>query len=226
MVRTALPAMHPSSRGVACVFTPTTPTAASTAADLEIAEEQPPLRSKRRRTLRSVVRGSGVLVSPLRSLVGACIQCPCESFTHDYRRRYVRSERANLFPAWRDGGPRRGRRESADFAKITRGWLCVCLCVCMCVRTRACLCGCMCVCTRARVCPCGGNISIVIVCVYVRADLWWFVGDLKRAIAPSRQRKLRIRSKTRSPMVAARKPRWNPIDDRRRINFSRQILDL
>lgn len=69
----------PPSHGTAWVFTPTIPTIASTAVDLEIAEEQPLLWSKRRRILRSVVDGFGVLVSPLRSVYNRRVHlCSCE----------------------------------------------------------------------------------------------------------------------------------------------------
>lgn len=157
---TALPAMHPSSRGVACVFTPTTPTAASTAADLEIAEEQPPLRSKRRRTLRSVVRGSGVLVSPLRS-ARRVHQCSKRIITYDNRRRYVRSERANFPPPLPPPSEEttvldEGNRPKSNvrrFCEIAREWLRVCVwrpCVCVCERVHACVAVWM----RVRACVC------------------------------------------------------------------------
>lgn len=94
---TALPTMHPPSRGTAWVFTPTIPTAASTTVDLEIAKEQPLLRSKRRRTLRSVVHGFGVLVSPLRSVCNRRVHlCSCEFTIVSVRK--IRLAQNDIFP--------------------------------------------------------------------------------------------------------------------------------
>ena len=139
--------MHPSSRRAAWVFTPTTPTTDphSTAADLEIAEEQPPFRSKRRRTLRSVVRRIGVLVHPFSSdpvdvhFVSLRI--------HIRQRRYVKSRSRSFHPPEEttvlDEEKSAKTRIGADFAKsLVNGWVYGCICVWV----RACLCLCACVC--------------------------------------------------------------------------------
>ena len=144
------------------MFTPTTPTADphSTAADLEIAEEQPPFRSKRRRTLRSVVRGIGVLVHPFSSdpvdvhFVSLRI--------HIRQRRYVKSRSRSFHPPEETTvlDEEKSAKTRSRFCKIASEWLSVWVYM----RVSACMPVSVCVCVW-------WDISVVIVrCV--RADLW------------------------------------------------------